>query len=48
MVFQNYALFPHMTVYDNVAFGLTLKSLSSDEIERRVAGNASAGAAARI
>jgi putative spermidine/putrescine transport system ATP-binding protein len=36
MVFQNYALFPHMTVYDNVAFGLTLKSLSSDEISRRV------------
>ena len=36
MVFQNYALFPHMTVYDNVAFGLTLKALSKDEIDRRV------------
>jgi len=36
MVFQNYALFPHMTVADNVAFGLTLKSLSQDEIKRRV------------
>jgi putative spermidine/putrescine transport system ATP-binding protein len=36
MVFQNYALFPHMTVHDNVAFGLTLKSLSRDEIGRRV------------
>src|SRR5436189_4927335 len=36
MVFQNYALFPHMTVYDNVAFGLTLKSLSQDEIGLRV------------
>jgi putative spermidine/putrescine transport system ATP-binding protein len=36
MVFQNYALFPHMTVYDNVAFGLTLTSLAQDEIKRRV------------
>jgi putative spermidine/putrescine transport system ATP-binding protein len=36
MVFQNYALFPHMTVYDNVAFGLTLKSISQEEIKRRV------------
>src|SRR5438477_4186204 len=36
MVFQNYALFPHMTVYDNVAFGLTLKSVSQEEIKRRV------------
>jgi putative spermidine/putrescine transport system ATP-binding protein len=36
MVFQNYALFPHMTVYDNVAFGLTLTSLSPQEIGLRV------------
>jgi putative spermidine/putrescine transport system ATP-binding protein len=36
MVFQNYALFPHMTVYDNVAFGLTLKALSREEVQRRV------------
>jgi putative spermidine/putrescine transport system ATP-binding protein len=36
MVFQNYALFPHMTVYDNVAFGLTLKALSKDAIGLRV------------
>jgi len=36
MVFQNYALFPHMTVYDNVAFGLTLTSISKAEIDKRV------------
>lgn len=36
MVFQNYALFPHMTVFDNVAFGLTLKSMPQEEIKRRV------------
>ena len=35
-VFQNYALFPHMTVADNVAFGLRMEKLSSDEIGRRV------------
>ena len=35
MVFQSYALFPHLTVYDNVAFGLRLRRASSDEIDRR-------------
>jgi multiple sugar transport system ATP-binding protein len=36
MVFQNYALYPHMTVYDNMAFGLKLRKLSKQEIDRRV------------
>jgi multiple sugar transport system ATP-binding protein len=36
MVFQNYALYPHMTVYDNMAFGLKLRKLAKDEIDRRV------------
>lgn len=36
MVFQNYALYPHMTVYENMAFGLKLKKLPKQEIERRV------------
>ena len=36
MVFQNYALYPHMSVYDNMAFGLKLRKMSKDEIERRV------------
>jgi spermidine/putrescine transport system ATP-binding protein len=35
-VFQNYALFPHMTVADNVAFGLRMEKLGGDEIARRV------------
>ena len=35
-VFQNYALFPHMTVFDNVAYGLTIKKVPKDEIQRRV------------
>lgn len=35
-VFQSYALFPHMTVFDNVAFGLRCKNLPKDEIEQRV------------
>jgi multiple sugar transport system ATP-binding protein len=36
MVFQSYALYPHMTVYDNMAFGLKLRSYPQDEIEDRV------------
>ncbi len=35
-VFQSYALFPHMTVFDNVAFGLKMSKYPSEEIERRV------------
>lgn len=42
MVFQNYALYPHMTVFDNMAFGLKLRKFKKDEINRRV------GDAARI
>jgi len=36
MVFQNYALYPHMTVYENMSFGLRLKKVPKDEIARRV------------
>ena len=36
MVFQNYALYPHMTVYENLAFGLKLRKYPKVEIERRV------------
>lgn len=36
MVFQNYALYPHMTVYENMAFSLKLKKLSKDEIDKKV------------
>ncbi|MDZ5470173.1 sn-glycerol-3-phosphate ABC transporter ATP-binding protein UgpC [Bacillus sp. 31A1R] len=36
MVFQNYALYPHMSVYDNMAFGLKLRKFAKDEIDRRV------------
>lgn len=36
MVFQNYALYPHMTVYENMAFSLKLKKIPRDEIARRV------------
>lgn len=35
-VFQNYALFPHMNVYDNVAYGLRIKKVASDVIEQKV------------
>ncbi len=36
MVFQSYALYPHMSVYDNMAFGLTLRKIPKEEIRRRV------------
>ncbi|WP_411678653.1 ABC transporter ATP-binding protein [Clostridium thailandense] len=36
MVFQNYALYPHMTVYDNMAFGLKLRKISKDIIDKKV------------
>ena len=42
MVFQNYALYPHMSVFDNMAFGLKLRKMPKEEINRRV------GEAARI
>ena len=41
MVFQSYALYPHMTVFENLAFGLTLRRQSKDEIGRRVGRAAS-------
>ena len=36
MVFQNYALYPHMSVYDNMAFGLKMRKFGKGEIEKRV------------
>src|SRR5512142_1171444 len=36
MVFQNYALYPHMSVFDNMAFGLKLRHLPKEEIKKRV------------
>ncbi|MDR0662763.1 MAG: sn-glycerol-3-phosphate ABC transporter ATP-binding protein UgpC [Spirochaetaceae bacterium] len=36
MVFQNYALYPHMTVYENMAFGLRIKKMKKDDIDKRV------------
>jgi len=36
MVFQNYALYPHMSVYDNMAFGLKIRKLPKTEIDQRV------------
>lgn len=36
MVFQSYALYPHMTVYDNMAFGLKLRKVPKDQIKKRV------------
>jgi spermidine/putrescine transport system ATP-binding protein len=39
LVFQDYALFPHLNVYDNVAFGLKMRRMNQDEISRRVANS---------
>ena len=36
MVFQNYALYPHMTVFDNMAFGLKLRKVPKEEIKQKV------------
>lgn len=36
MVFQNYALYPHMTIYDNMAFGLKMRKVPKDEIKKKV------------
>lgn len=36
MVFQNYAVFPHLTVFENIAFGLRMAKVASSEVERRV------------
>lgn len=36
MVFQNYALYPHMTVYDNMAFGLKLRKVHKADIDKKV------------
>src|SRR6184192_4189188 len=36
MVFQSYALYPHLSVYENIAFGLRLKKVSKDEVDKRV------------
>ncbi|MBB4664941.1 ABC transporter ATP-binding protein [Conexibacter arvalis] len=41
MVFQSYALYPHLSVYENIAFGLRLKKVPKDEIDRRVRDAAS-------
>ena len=39
LVFQDYALFPHLNVYDNIAFGLKMRRMAQDEISRRVANS---------
>jgi iron(III) transport system ATP-binding protein len=38
MIFQSYALWPHMTVFENIAYGLRLRSLANEEVKRRVDG----------
>lgn len=49
MVFQNYALYPHMSVYDNMAYGLKIRGFGKDHIRQRVeeAARIRAGAAAQ-
>ena len=36
MVFQNYALYPHLTVYENIAFSLRIRKMDNEEVHRRV------------
>ena len=45
MVFQSYALYPHLSVYENIAFGLKIKKMPKDEIEppRRATPRGSSG-----
>jgi len=43
MVFQSYALYPHLSVYDNMAFGLKLRKTPKEEIKRRVGDAATQG-----
>ena len=47
-VFQNYALFPHLTIYENVAFGLRRKGVKDAEVKTRVVGDARARRAAGL
>ena len=47
MVFQNYALFPHLTVFENIAFPLRMRRIPRTEIERRVAEALDDGSVAR-
>ena len=47
MIFQSYAIWPNMTVVENVGFGLQVRKLPSDEIDRRVDAHARCRAAAR-
>ena len=37
MIFQSYALWPHMTIFENIAYGLTLRRVRKAELDRRVA-----------
>jgi multiple sugar transport system ATP-binding protein len=43
MVFQNYALYPHMTVFENMSFGLRLRHIPKQEIVQRVGGRGHLG-----
>ena len=47
MVFQNYALYPHMTVYDNMAFGLKMRKFPKAEIDQRVQRRGARSSASR-
>ena len=47
MVFQNYALYPHMSVYDNMAYGLRIRGMSKPDIDARVRRAAAGAGAAR-